>query len=201
MDDIENTHNSCEDSIYEVFPFLSHFPFEDYIIYYSKENFGSTISINSNEEDPISPALVNFIYKSNYITIVISFYKEDIDYIHEYSNKIKKFDDIRKKIDVAIKSDDILEKIKSIKKGEKLIKQIDTNISAGIIFDKILEEMLSSSNIKLNSVILKKIKTMSKSIVRENLKTKTKEIINIFYDMHLNHVKILIGIIIASKLS
>jgi hypothetical protein len=47
---------------------------------------------------------------------------------------------------------------------------------------------------------MKKIKTKSRIILEMDLEQKTYDIINIFFNMHLNHIMIIIGIIIAAKL-
>ncbi len=199
---MDRTNSIIEiDTVYELFPFLSHFPFDQYIMFYTKEdqNVLST-NITSNIRNYVSPEFINFSYLDKYTDVTVSFYVDDIDYIFESSSKIKKFDDVRRQIETAIKSDNMEEKLNALRIGEKLIKLIDQKIAASVIFNKILEHILNTSNVKISKDLMKKIKTKSRIILEMDLEQKTYDIINIFFNMHLNHIMIIIGIIIAAKL-
>jgi hypothetical protein len=170
-------------------------------MFYTKEdqNVLST-NITSNIRNYVSPEFINFSYLDKYTDVTVSFYVDDIDYIFESSSKIKKFDDVRRQIETAIKSDNMEEKLNALRIGEKLIKLIDQKIAASVIFNKILEHILNTSNVKISKDLMKKIKTKSRIILEMDLEQKTYDIINIFFNMHLNHIMIIIGIIIAAKL-
>lgn len=189
------------DAAYEVFPFLNHFPFDKYIIFYTKEDQNvSSNMINSGIRNYVVPEFINFSYIDKYTNITVSFYIDDIEFIFDSVNKITKFDSVRIQVDKAIESDNMEDKLIAIKAGEKLIKVIDPRIGAGPIFNKLLENVLSSTNTKIPQNILKKIKAKSKIILDTEFEPKSRDIINTFFNMHLNYIKILIGIIIAAKL-
>jgi hypothetical protein len=79
---MDRTNSIIEiDTVYELFPFLSHFPFDQYIMFYTKEdqNVLST-NITSNIRNYVSPEFINFSYLDKYTDVTVSFYVDDIDY-------------------------------------------------------------------------------------------------------------------------
>lgn len=203
MSDIDDVILKAEDHTYKIFPFLSQFPFKEYDIFYSTDEGDSNLDqeVIDNSSSNLLSEFINFTYlDANYIQITVSFYYQDIALIRDRSENVKKLDKIRESLDEGLKSKDLLQKIDSIKKGQSLVNKVDKNLLAGPMFDKILDEFISLSKLKLDKDTIKKLKSRNKEIGELKLSPEAKKVINNFYDMHLNHIKIILGIIIAAKL-
>lgn len=195
---------NSNEKLFEMFPFLRDFPFDDYTITLEKGmNF-----LNDLEVDPIiiseggyvKPEFVNFYYDGEINRITLSFYTYDLTYMMDQAKKIKKFDAVRKTVDDALKSESLLEKIDAVKKGDTFLKKLGSSLKATGAFGKILDEMLILAEVEMEKAMIKEIKGMKKTI-DENLFTEEEfQIVKSFYNLHLHHIKILLGIIIAIKI-
>jgi hypothetical protein len=190
--------------LFEMFPFLQAFPFDDYNITLEK----GMDQLNDLGIDPIiiseggyvKPEFINFHYDGEINRITLSFYSYDLTFISDQASKIKKFDSIRKEVDYALDSESLLDKIESIKKGDTFLKKIGSSLKSSGSFNKILDEMLILAECEMDKSMIKEIKQM-KTTIDQNLFTESEfEIIKSFYNLHLHHIKILLGIIIAVKI-
>jgi hypothetical protein len=205
LDDDTEYSNSLTD-LYEIFPFFRSFPFE----YYDLELDKNAVSNESSLLDPVvikagggfvEPHLVHFKYSSEESDIVLSFYTYDIKYIVENESKIKKMDDLVKSLFRALNSNNIIEKLKVIKEGEKsLLKKIGSGLLYADVFDKILEQMNETSETKISKSSLKIIKSLSFKIEQCDFSKDQLDLICGYYDMHLHHINIILGTIIATKI-
>jgi len=206
MLDDEREYGSGLTDLYEMFPFFRSFPFE----YYDLELDKNAVSNESSLLDPViikagggfvEPHLVHFKYSSEESDIVLSFYTYDIKYIIESENKIKKMDDLAKSLSRALNSNDIIEKLKVIKEGEKsLLKKIGSGLLYAGAFDKILEQMNEISEAKLSKSDLRIIKSLSFKIGQCDFSKDQLDLVCGYYDMHLHHINIILGTIIATKI-
>jgi hypothetical protein len=208
---LEDEHDltlNNNNELFKLFPFFEAFPFEFY-----EFEFESDGVLNENSLlDPIiikagggfvEPHLINFTYSNDSVYTTLSFYSYDIKYVHESADKIKKMDDLAKSLDDAIKSSDHLLKIKTIKQGERnLLKKIGSSlVKSGGYFDKILDQMKELNEIELTKTEVSAIKSLSlKKIEQLNLPRETVDVVNDYLDMHLHHINIILGIIIATKI-
>jgi len=191
--------------IYKDYPFLYSFPFDDYQMSLEKgKDYAAASGI-----DPIvisaaggiaQPEFINFDYRGKYTQITISFYTYDIKYIHENSHKIIKLDSVREILDDGLDSDNLLDKIDIIKRGERFLKQLGSGLIAGKSFDPVLDEFLNNAGYIVDKPQLRKIKSMYKTLDETELENGVKDIVKAFYNIHLHHIKILLGIVIASKI-
>ena len=187
---------------YIIFPFLSSFPFSEY-----------EISIQKSVEDDIQvdPMIakeayslsaldfINFTYKYQESDISFYFYTFNIEYLCSASKKVIKLDYIREILDFGINSNDIEIKLKSIIAGEVFIKKLGNMLLAGNTFDLILDEMFKSQQVNIKNIDLEKIKRF-KNIDYSLITNAAKDCVLDYYDLHLHHIKILLGIVIAYKI-
>tara|TARA_B100000287_G_C20552272_1_gene748962 strand:+ start:271 stop:894 length:624 start_codon:yes stop_codon:yes gene_type:complete len=193
-------------TIFDIFPFLLSFPFHDYSITLEQgvdylDDLGiDPVVLSAGGGGIATPDFVNFQHTGEENKITLSFYTCDINFIINNCDNILKFDDVRKSIDEGLDSEDILTKLKSIKIGEKLVRKIGKSLVAGSSFNKLLDDLLKHNKHSLRANIIRDIK-LKKIKVSEYEYTKVeRSIIESFYDLHLHHLKILLGIVIAIKI-
>lgn len=191
--------------VFEVFPYLASFPFSDYTMHLdSEDDYAASAGIDPVIIDAASnlvkPEFVNFNYVGKYTNVTLSFYTYDVIYISENVDHIKKLDAVREALDVGLETSDIIEKIKIIKKGERFLKKIGSSLVAGKSFGGLLDSMLANNEISIDSKILNKIKSMYKTVDFDRFDEKTNNCIRSYYNVHLHHIKILLGIVIATKI-
>lgn len=205
MEERPYENNISESEVYEEFPFLQSFPFHEYSISLDQSEYDP----NLDGIDPVvlkesgkmgAPDFLIFKYASNVNMVALSFYTYDVSFILDRSDKIKKLDHIREELDRGIESDSILEKIKSIKLGHSFIKKIGTGLSVGKSFDGLLNDFIDSSGFKISSSNLKRIKIFSSTLKEDEFRKEIRNIILTFYNIHLNHTKIILGMVIAAKI-
>lgn len=200
----ENNSSNSQSELYEKFPFLQSFPFNDYeIMLEKKDDFGALSGIDpvviSEAGTFVSPDFINFNYQGNYTKIHLSFYTYDIQYILESAEKIKKMDSVVESLNSGLEDLSIPEKIKSIKKGESFLKKLGASLIPGGVFDGVLDDFLAAEDIILSKADIKKIKAKSRTLTDDKFNENTSKIIRSFYDIHLHHIKVLLGVVIASK--
>lgn len=205
MFDDEEEYGQGLTDLYEMFPFFRSFPFD----YYEFELDKSGVNSESLMLDPVivkagggyvEPHLVHFKHSSNFSDLTISFYTYDVKYVYESADKIKKMDDLARSLSGAINSVDLEEKLITIKEGEKMLKKIGSGLIRVGAFDKILDQINELNDAKLNKTELRLVKSLSSKIKLDDFSESQVEMIGAYYDMHLHHINIVLGIIIASKI-
>lgn len=193
-------------SIFDIFPFLLSFPFHDYSITLEQgvdylDDLGiDPIVLSAGGGGIAAPDFVNFQHTGEENKITLSFYTYDISFIINNCSHILKFDDVRKSIDDGLDSLDIGEKLKSIKIGEKLVRKIGKSLVAGSSFNKLFDDLLKNNGHSLRADVIRDIKLKRLKVPEYEYTEVEKSIIRSFYDLHLHHLKILLGIVIAIKI-
>lgn len=201
---MEQTTNDT--TIFDIFPFLLSFPFPDYSITLEQgvdylDDLGiDPVVLSAGGGGIAAPDFVNFQHIGEENKITLSFYTYDINFIINNCDSILKFDDVRRSIDEGLDSDDLLLKIKSIKVGEKLVRKIGKSLVAGSSFNKLFDDLLKHNKHSLTSVAIKDIKLKRIKAAEYKYTGVEESIISSFYNLHLHHLKILLGIVIAIKI-
>jgi hypothetical protein len=205
MEEEENEYLTDSPEVFETYPFLQSFPFSEYSMVLEKdEDYVTAAGI-----DPViinaaggftKPEFINFQYTGKYTNIAMSFFTYDITYVSEQAKNIVKLDSIREVIDVGLESDELLEKIESIKHGERFLKKLGSGLTVGKAFDGVLDQFLLTSGKIISKTELRKIKSLFKTIDVDLYDDEIKNIIQSFYNLHLHHIKILLGVVIAVKI-
>jgi len=183
--------------IHQKFPFLKSFPFDHYDISMGKEreiNEDGQVELFDNEE------LYDFKYVSRDKDITISFYDTDIDFLNELSSEITKLDSVRKNIDKGLESDEISVKMAAIKKTKTFLKKVKSPAEDTTTFKTVLDGLQEINEVELSDKAIKKIDKLDKKLEDEKLNTNEVITIHSFLDFQLHHAKIMLGIIIASKI-
>jgi len=192
--------------LYKVLPFMEAFPFEEYEITLEKEGTdASDLGI-----DPIiinalgtfgTDQKVNFFYMEGEYKIQVSFFQDDVAFISEISNRIKKLDSIHEDLDIAIHCGDIEVKLAQAKKGKKFSQSLGSGSVFELPFEDILDDLLKlyeahiTSEQKLGLQKLNLTKIMSKALSLNEV-----NMIRAYLNFKLNYAKILLGIVIAAKI-
>lgn len=195
-----NSEDLSVQTVFKLFPFLSSFPFNDYKI--SIDKISDSIEVDplvAKETSYNDLYFINFTYQYGESDICFSFYTFDIEFICSVSKKVRKLDSVREKLDKGLTLDGISDKLIHIKEGEKFIKKLGPSLLAGDSFDGILDEMLKLAEVEADSKIIYKIKNL-KEVNSEELDYNTFRCAADYYDLHLHHIKILLGIVIAHKI-
>ena len=189
-------------SILERFPELSSFPFNDYQFEIEEADGVDLDPIILRETQSSSkPELIKFYYEGSYNRMMISMYSYDVAYLIANSDKVKKLDEPRGNLDQGLDSIDPAQKIEGIKEGKKFTKGISISMVANELFSGILDDLLKKNKIELSPIIVRNIKSMKPDLFEEaKFDDLELDIINTFYDLHLHYYKIILGIVICSKI-
>jgi hypothetical protein len=190
----------------EAFPFMSAFPFEEY-----------TIKLERDDTDPIelgvAPILINslgtfgndlqlsFFYREGEATVMVSFFETDVLLIADSAPSIKKMNSVRENLDLAIDSQDLETKVIGIKDGKRFVSLLQIPHLEFQPFGGVLEELLKVHEVALTSTQTLGLQQLS---VKKMLKTeptpKQLEVMRAFLNFRLNYIKIMLGIVIATKI-
>ena len=200
--------NTGAKSIYEDFPFMQAFPFEDYSIeiesddaFYGEDLEGLDFSKMPGLRDLDRQNIVNFTYMSKNSDVVISFHKDDVLYIDEVSESIKKLDSIRERIDKGLATNSLKLKIRAIGHGDIFIKRVSPAFEeTKETFKTVLDSMLVLHEVEMSQKMVLKIITLDKNIDMTKLTPEEVKTIMMYLDFQLHHARIILGVVIASKI-
>ena len=197
-----SSQNSSE--VTKRFPFMSAFPFECYKIFLEKEEPDLALDI-----DPIiinsvgsleSPKQLSFIYLEQDTQIMLSFYESDVDFIQEQAKNIKYFDMMRKVLDDALENTSIRNKMLAIKESEKFLSEVNPLLIANSSFIGVLHDLLGTNDIHLSARTLASLQKMNVNLKEEKFTEKEKSVISAYFNFHLHHAKIILGMVVAAKI-
>tara|TARA_B100000963_G_scaffold334854_1_gene328457 strand:+ start:27337 stop:27891 length:555 start_codon:yes stop_codon:yes gene_type:complete len=181
---------------YKKFPFLKSFPFDHYEISGGEETGNKEGKLSELFDDE----LYNFKYFSRDKDITISFYDSDIEFLNRISSEIKSLDSIRKSIDKGLNSDDMLIKFSSIRKAKTFLKKVKSPAEDAGTFKTVLNGLQEINEVNLSKDIIKKIDKLDKKLKDEKLNVNESITIDSYLDFQLHHAKIMLGVVIASKI-
>ncbi len=190
----------------KVLPFMAEFPFPDYEITVVEKGSSfvslgiSPILINAFGDTGTS-AIVNFDYPESDSNVTISIYKDDIEWIAQESNKIKKMDKLRLLLDLSLESDNLIEKIKAIRVGKKFIRLLDCeNFTEFDVGDVISDFILIYETVLPSKVKLALQKLSESALKSTEFSEKQFKVATAFLNFQIHYIKILLGIVIAAKI-
>ena len=203
MSDEPQTNKTPE--IYQILPFMESFPFEDYEIDVEPEGDDISKEISSILIKTLgsfgASYNINFQYFEEDSAVVVSFHEDDILYLSETASKVKKMDSVLQELDAGLETGDIKQKIEQIKKSKKFIKQLDNDNLTYTRFEPFLSEMLKLNDAVLeNELMLELHKLKPKKILTKSLSPEQKDSICAYLNFQLHYCKILLGIVIATKI-
>ena len=190
----------------KVLPFMSAFPFNDYEITMVEHgqdfmSMGVSPMLISAFGDNGTVDMVNFSYLEEDSKILISIYRDDVEWIAGEANRVKKMDFLREQIDDALTSHNLILKAKAIKVGKKFARLIDCDKVVGLDFDEILTELLRVNETVLPSKIKLGLQKLSEATLKSTeLSERQYKAVFAFLNFQIHYIKILLGIVIASKI-
>ena len=180
------------------YPFLENFPFNEFSI----EAIGFNKSSYDDDYTAAVPTqLIKFLYEKGKSSMTIFVFEQELSWINEVSAKITDLNKIAKIIDSSIKSNDLLRKRNGLRHAEDWCAQLQDSRSrlsystSGEILTKLVD-----NNDQLVSIINKIVK-LSIGVGLVGLSEKEYRIILTYYQFQLIYAKLLLGIVIASKIS
>jgi len=182
-----------DEKIFKKFPFLRDFPFKDVSI---KAN-----SYETQEKEVGYTTFVHFGDSDKQISVIL--FDEELEWMMGLANNITDLDTINQVIHNGFESTDILEKRDAMLATiEWLIKVTDGKASLNFkVFSEVLAGLMEHFGVKdINQFILSLNKITNKEGV-VILSPEEYEALMSFYYFHLVYTKVILGIIIASKVS
>lgn len=198
-----------DNNIFDEFPFMQAFPFDEYqieiekddLFYVQDENMVIDFSSVPGLKDLDSHEVVNFQYLIGENDIITSFHKDDIAYIDEVSDSIKKIDNIREILDDGIKMDDLKGKIKAIEAGDKFICKVSPDFKESKnTFKAVLDSIILLNGVEMSHKLVQNILELNKNIDITKLNVDEIKSILMYLDFQLHHAKIILGVVIAAKI-
>ena len=184
------------------YPFLKNFPFPEFSIEIAEPPRASFIFEDEEELSSIlDPKLIKFVYSIENNNIAIVIYEKELMWINEMAQNIKNLDKISKTLNRAIKSTDILAKRDAIEAAEAWCSQLEDNrtkLSYSTMSD-ILMSLIKDKQ-RLVSVV-NKIAGLSLKKGLISMDRDEYQIILTYYHFQLIYTKLILGLVIASKIS
>jgi hypothetical protein len=192
--------------ILKVLPFMEAFPFEEY-----------QISLELEGTDPselgVSPILidalgtfgtdlnVHFFYVENDSKILIAINAEDVLYVSHVSDKITTLDTVLSDLNYGMQSPVLEDKITKIKQGKKFVKKLNNFNLLDPPFSEVLQEMLNLEEVVLTSNQMTGLNKLNvQKILDKPLTDTEKRTIFTYLNFQLHYIKILLGVVIATKI-
>ena len=195
--------NNDVNKVNRIYPFLSNFPFKNDFEIGLMEFDGLASMIEDFEDFPKPPTVVNFSYNQGPVKAEVSIFETEMNWLDESSAKIVKLDLVSKKIEKAIKSKSIVIKKDAVLFAEEWMKSLTdgkTMLSHEIYTDA-LKAMLMDKSISDISAIVEAINKLVKGTGLIRITQENSRVILTYLHFRLIYVKLILGIVIASKIS
>ena len=187
-------------------PFMIEFPFRNYKIKLIEkgEDFiqlGISPMLINEFGDTGKIESLNFYYTEAGSEISISIGKYDVEWIAEQASSVKILDSIRKKLDDGLESDILIEKVKAVKAGKKFTKIVGCDSTLMIDFNELLSEFIELNETALPSKIKLGLQRLSEATLKSTeFSERQYKAVSAFLNFQIHYTKILLGIVIASKI-
>jgi hypothetical protein len=207
MEELEHeNHLDKTSDLFSTLPFMSLFPFDDYEIKMEERGRDymqlgiSPLLIDVIGETGTTES-VSFYYYDNDSKVAISIARDDIEWIAEEAEKIKKMDQIRLTLEKAIKDEDLIQKSKAIKAGKKFTKELGCDNMLSLDFGEILNEFLSIYDTVLASKLKLGLQKLSETTLKSTEYSERQfKAITGYFNFQLNYCRIILGVVIAAKI-
>ena len=190
-----NTINTQTYMISSKYPFLKNFPFKEFSI-----EIGQNSSDNT-ENQSVNPILIKFTYEKDKSSMTIFIFEQELTFINKVSEKITELDLLAKVINDALASPELLIKRDAVLFAEKWCSQLKDNRSK-LSYSTSNEILISlvGSHSELVTIINKIGKLqLVQGVV--GLTEKEYAITLTYYQYQLIYAKLLLGLVISSKIS
>jgi hypothetical protein len=192
--------------LHSALPFMAQFPFSEYEIKLEERG-------NDFIQLGVSPLLIDaigdlgkvesltFLYYDGDSNVSIILTRDDVEWIAEESNKIKKLDAISAALEDAIKTEDLIIKAKAIKKGKKFTKDLGCGHLLGMDLNEILNEFLNLEETVLTSKNKLNLQKLSEAALKTTeFSERQFKAVTSYFNFQIHYTRIVLGIVIASKI-
>jgi len=185
------------------YPFLKNFPFSEFTIEAGEINSPGLLRMEDDSfVQTSSQGLVQFSFgkkESGQITVVL--FEQELEWIASIADSITDLDRIRKTLDKGIKAKDLISKRNAVEAAETwclAVQNSRARLSYSTMGD-ILSSMIRDT--KQLVQIIGKLAALSLKKGLVNLSKQEYEIILTHYHFQLVYTKLILGLVIASKIS
>lgn len=191
--------------VYATYPFLRNFPFQDFHIEAEEVKRPRT---DDGEFEmatvPITnPFIINFVYSRDKQKTAISVFDKELDWLSVRAESINELDDVVRIINDALPSGDIIKKRDAVLVVEHWLKKIadDRATLNYSTFNDILMRLIGVTQLKETVQLINNINKLSSGATVIKMDKKQYDIIMTYYDFQMIYCKLVLGIIIAAKIS
>jgi hypothetical protein len=186
------------------YPFLKNFPFKEFEI----EVGGMASPIVRHHEDDeffepeADPSVIRFsVGEKDKGRISIVIFEKELAWLSTIAEEVKNLDGIRKVLDRGIKSKDLIVKRNAVESAEDWSQALKDNRArlSYSTMGEALSSMIKNQNQFVQ--IISKLATLSLKRGLVNLSKEEYEIILTYYHFQLVYTKLILGLVIASKIS
>lgn len=186
------------------YPFLKNFPFDEFEIEVGELNSPKVRHQPDDDffdEEP-GPNVIRFsLGEKDKGRISIVIFEKELSWIESVADEIKSLDGIRKVLDRGIRSKDLIVKRNAVEAAETWSRAIQDNTSR-LSYSTMGEVLASMIKDPVQFVeIISKLSALSIKRGLVNLSKEEYEIILTYYHFQLIYTKLILGLVIASKIS
>jgi hypothetical protein len=202
----KDTPRDKTSELHSALPFMIEFPFTEYEIKLEERGndfiqLGISPLLISAIGDTGTVDSLNFLYQGEDSIVSILLAKRDVEWISEEAHRVKKLDSLSSILEKAIHSEDLILKIKAIKQGKKFTKELEYGSILGVDLSEILREFLNIEDAILSSKIKLNLQKLSEAAIKETVfSEKQYQAVSGFLNFQLHYARIVLGIVIASKI-
>jgi hypothetical protein len=207
MEELEHeNHIDKTSDLFSALPFMTAFPFDDYSITLEEKGrdymqLGISPLLIDAIGDTGTTESVSFYYYDEESKVAISISRDDIEWISEEAERIKKMDSIRLTLEEAISGEDLVKKSKAIKLGKKFTKNLGCDHMLMLDFGDILNEFLSIYDTVLTYKVKLGLQKLSEATLKANVYSEKQfSAISSFLNFQLHYCRIILGVVIAAKI-
>lgn len=197
--------NNDRSVINRAYPFLSNFPFDkDFDMQISTSPVAAVMFDEDFETSrSSSPYVINFKHISSPIKASISIVKDELIWLGETADSIKKLDRIAKRIDRGLKTKDLLVKRDmSLEADEWMSLVADRKSSLSQeTFNEVLSSLVGNRSVNQTVTLINNLNKLYTKTGLVKLSKAECDVIFTFLHFRLIYAKLILGIIIASKIS
>lgn len=190
--------------INRAFPFMQNFPFgNEFSMEIASEPVMAMMFDEEFSARKSSPNLINFTHVGTPSKMVIAMYSDELEWISEVADSVNSLDKIAKRLDKGLKTKDISLKRDIVMEADLWLTGIKDR-SASLskeTFNEVIQSLLGGKPL---SEAVSVINAVNKMYTKKGVVKISKENLNIiftYFHFKLVYVKLILGIVIASKIS
>lgn len=187
------------------FPFISNFPFNDDFEIFMESAPMLAVTFDEEFDAAIRRPVktVNFKNKFSPLKATITMTYEELNWLSNIADRVKKLDKISKRIDRGLKSKDILLKRDIALEADQWLSQVSDNASSlsQETFNEVLRSLLGNRSVKQTVKFINDLNKLysGKGLIR--LPKSDLDVMFTYLHFRLIYAKLILGVIIASKIS